>query len=38
MIRIIGLAIVCILIFALVGAKAQDSLGSLIFELNLNQG
>jgi periplasmic protein CpxP/Spy len=38
MIRYIGLALIGILIFAPVNAKAQDTLGSLIFELNLNQG
>jgi protein CpxP len=38
MIRLIGLALIGILILAPVGAKAQDTLGALIFELNLNQG
>ncbi len=38
MIRHIGLALVAILILAPAGAKAQDTLGALIFELNLNQG
>ena len=38
MIRRIGLALVAILILVPAGAKAQDTLGSLIFELNLNQG
>ena len=38
MIRIIGLALIGILILAPAGAKAQDTLGALIFELNLNQG
>jgi protein CpxP len=38
MIRYIGLALIGILILAPAGAKAQDTLGSLIFELNLNQG
>jgi Spy/CpxP family protein refolding chaperone len=36
--RLIGLAIVASLLFAPAGAKAQDSLGALIFELNLSQG
>lgn len=38
MIRYIGLALISILILSPVGAKAQDTLGALIFELNLNQG
>lgn len=38
MIRHIGLALIGILIIAPGGVKAQDSLGSLIYELNLNQG
>jgi len=38
MIRCIGLVLIGIFILAPVGAKAQDSLGALIFELNLNQG
>jgi protein CpxP len=38
MTRFIGLAIIGILIIAPAGATAQDSLGALIFELNLNQG
>ncbi len=36
--RLIGLAIVAVLLFAPVCVKAQDSLGALIFELNLSQG
>jgi Spy/CpxP family protein refolding chaperone len=38
MMRYIGLVLIGILVLAPVGAKAQDSLGALIFELNLNQG
>jgi len=38
MIRCIGLVLIGIFILAPAGAKAQDSLGALIFELNLNQG
>jgi protein CpxP len=38
MMRCIGLVLIGILVLAPVGAKAQDSLGALIFELNLNQG
>jgi protein CpxP len=38
MTRYIGLTLIGILILDPVGAKAQDTLGSLIFELNLNQG
>jgi Spy/CpxP family protein refolding chaperone len=38
MMRCIGLALIGILILAPTGAKAQDTLGALIFELNLNQG
>ena len=36
--RYIGLALIGLLILAPVGVKAQDTLGSLIFELNLDQG
>jgi Spy/CpxP family protein refolding chaperone len=36
--RYIGLALIGMLILAPVGVKAQDTLGSLIFELNLDQG
>jgi hypothetical protein len=36
--RYLGLALIAVLIFSPVGAKAQDTLGALIFELNLNQG
>lgn len=36
--RCIRLVLIGILVLAPVGAKAQDSLGALIFELNLNQG
>jgi protein CpxP len=36
--RRIGLALLAILILAPAGANAQDTLGALIFELNLNQG
>ena len=36
--RCIGSVLIGILVLAPVGAKAQDSLGALIFELNLNQG
>jgi periplasmic protein CpxP/Spy len=38
MTRYLGLALIGILILVPVNAKAQDSLGALIFELNLNQG
>jgi len=38
MTRHFGLALIGILILVPVNAKAQDSLGALIFELNLNQG
>ena len=38
MIRLAGLALIGILLCAPVSAKAQDSLGALIFELNLSQG
>jgi hypothetical protein len=36
MIRIIGLELIGILILAPAGVKAQDTIGALIFELNLN--
>jgi len=38
MMRCIGLVLIGILILAPAGVKAQDTLGALIFELNLNQG
>jgi Spy/CpxP family protein refolding chaperone len=38
MYRFIGLTIIALLLFVPAGAKAQDSLGALIFELNLSQG
>ncbi len=36
--RLIGMTIIAVLLIAPAGAKAQDSVGALIFELNLSQG